>query len=147
MFNDELLNHLVGNWELCGRMGNTQLHHRVVAEWVLGHQFLRIHTQEWNVTRDGANYESLYFIGWSKPKNSYVFHLIDTFGGGFSETLGHGVQTGNSLVFQFAYDKGPFENSFAWDNGNKTWDMTLRFKDESGKWQVFATKKLTRVGA
>jgi hypothetical protein len=42
IFPDELLDHMVGDWHLSGSaLGEAADHH--VVEWVLNHQFLRIH--------------------------------------------------------------------------------------------------------
>jgi hypothetical protein len=40
---DDLVNHLAGVWKLEGAMMGREAHHEVRAEWVLNHQFLRMH--------------------------------------------------------------------------------------------------------
>ena len=41
--NDPLLERLVGTWVLRGTIAGKDTTHDSVAEWVLGHQYLRIH--------------------------------------------------------------------------------------------------------
>jgi len=42
-FHDQLLDHLPGNWVLQGTIAGKDTTHDVTAEWVLGHQYVRIH--------------------------------------------------------------------------------------------------------
>ena len=43
IFSDALLDHLVGNWKLTGNVMGHAAEHTVSVEWVLNHQFLRVH--------------------------------------------------------------------------------------------------------
>jgi len=143
VFTDDLLDKMVGKWDLKGLMGNKELHQSVSVEWTLNHQFLKIHTIDFDKKEDKSSYESLYYIGWSKNRKKYVMHLIDTFGGDFSETLGIGTKNGKSICFEFNYKDGPFENIFYYDSQNDSWEMKLKFK-ENNEWKDFATKNLKR---
>ena len=40
---DDLAEHMAGTWKLQGQVMGRDAHHDVEAEWVLNHQFLRIH--------------------------------------------------------------------------------------------------------
>jgi hypothetical protein len=42
-WHDDLVDHLAGRWKMEGTVLGKQAHHQVQAEWVLNHQFLRIH--------------------------------------------------------------------------------------------------------
>jgi len=42
-FHDQLLDHLTGTWVLQGTIMGKETTHDVAAEWVLGHQYVRIH--------------------------------------------------------------------------------------------------------
>ena len=42
-FQDPLLDHLIGNWVLQGTIAGSQTTHDIVSEWVLGHQYVRLH--------------------------------------------------------------------------------------------------------
>ena len=40
---DKLLDQMSGTWVMRGTIGGNQVTHDLVAEWVLGHQYLRFH--------------------------------------------------------------------------------------------------------
>src|ERR1700730_18942874 len=40
---DDLVAHMSGTWKLQGTVLGAAAHHIVIADWVLNHQFLRIH--------------------------------------------------------------------------------------------------------
>ena len=46
IFNDDLLNNLVGDWNLKREIQGRTVENTVRVEWVLNHQFLRIHMQD-----------------------------------------------------------------------------------------------------
>jgi hypothetical protein len=60
---------------------------------VLSHRFVRIHeTTEDAAPASERRYEALWFLGYDPLSERYVLHLLDVFGGRFSETLGHGTR-------------------------------------------------------
>jgi hypothetical protein len=109
------------------------------AEWVLQHQFLRIHMKD---VATPPSYEAMVFIGYDNASERYVAHWIDVFGGRFSETLGYGARDGNRIKFVFEYPDGPFHNTFTWDAEAKTWTFLMEQKDQTGKWKEFAVDQL-----
>jgi hypothetical protein len=90
------------------------------------------------------NYEAMVFIGYDNTSERYVAHWIDVFGGRFSETLGYGTRSGNSIKFVFEYPDGPFHNTLTWNPGTKTWGFLMQQKDKTGKWKIFAEDSLRR---
>src|SRR5262245_8308468 len=139
IFQDELLDHLVGDWKLTRQMRGQTAENTVKAEWVLQHQFLRVHMKD---VATPPNYEAMIFIGYDNTSESYVAHWIDVFGGRFSETLGYGVRDGNRVKFIFEYPDGPFHNTFNWNAEAKTWTFLMEQKDRTGKWKEFALDQL-----
>src|SRR5262245_52335136 len=83
IFRDDLLDSLVGKWQLTRTIRGTQVHNTVEVEWVLNHQFLRVHMKD---TAVPSQYEAMVFIGYDNASERYVPHWIDVFGGRFSET-------------------------------------------------------------
>lgn len=141
-WHDELADHLVGTWKVEGRVLGRDAHHEVNAEWVLNHQFLRIHEKTAATAPASENpYEALWFLGYDAISERYVLHLIDVFGGRFSETLGYGTRNGNEIRFVFEYPDGPFRNTFRWSPEGTTWQWFLEQKDKDGKWTTFADLK------
>ena len=142
IFRDELLDKLVGDWKLTRKIRGRTVENTVHAEWVLNHQFLLIHMKDVAVP---ATYEAMVYIGYDNASDRYVVHWLDYFGGRFSETLGYGSRSGNSIKFVFEYPDGPFHNTFTWDEKAGGWNFLLQSKDKTGKWVDFAEDTLRRA--
>jgi hypothetical protein len=145
-WHDDLVDHMTGYWRMEGQIMGRDAHHAVQAEWVLNGQFLRIHEK----TAAGApasehEYEAIWFLGYDQSSDRYVLHLLDIFGGRFSETLGYGVRDGDSIRFIYEYPDGPFHTTFLWASKTGTWLWLMEQKDKDGKWTQFANLKLMRV--
>jgi hypothetical protein len=144
-WSDPLLDHLAGMWTMTGNVMGNDAHHEVRAEWILNHQFLRIHEKTSSAAPKSEHpYEAIWFLGYDSTSERYVLHLMDVFGGRFSETLGYGTRDANQLRFTFEYPDGPFHTTFRWNSDTSTWDWLMEQKDKSGKWTSFATLKLTK---
>jgi hypothetical protein len=142
---DDFLEQLVGSWNLTGSMGPIKLHQRVTAEWTIGGNFLRVHIiEDGPPSGDRSPYEAIYMIGRDSRSGEYVMHLFDTFGAGYSRTIGIGSRAGDAVEILFDYPDGPFSNRFSWDKEHGRWEMLLRQKDMGGGWKTFATKTLSR---
>jgi len=153
IFQDKLLEELVGNWKVTGRIAGQQFEQYCDADWVLNHQFLRVHfidsAARYRKNEDissHAEYEAMVFIGYDNMRERYVVHWIDIFGGRFSETLGYGnLQGQDSIKFVFEYPTGPLHNTFTSNPKDRTWSIIIRQKDENGKWTVFADEILRQA--
>ena len=142
----ELIDHLAGSWKIEGDVVGKPAHHDVQADWVFKHQFLRI-TEKTSASAPATEnpYDAIWYLGYDAVSERYVMHLIDTFGGRFSETLGYGVREGNQIKFVFEYPDGPFHNTYVWDPREGTWQWLMEQKGSDGKWKSFAHLKLIRV--
>jgi hypothetical protein len=61
-------------------------HHRITAEWVLNHQFVELHElTSPDPPASESRYEGFWFLGYEDPGRHYVLHLMDLFGGRFSD--------------------------------------------------------------
>jgi hypothetical protein len=119
---DDLVDDLAGTWKLEGRVLGRAAHHDVQAEWVLNHQFLRIHEKTAATAPPAENrYEAIWFLGYDAISERYVLHLLDVFGGRYSEALGYGTRDGNAIRFVFEYPDGPFHTTFRWSEEKDTW--------------------------
>src|SRR5256886_13398943 len=105
IFQDKLLEELVGTWKVTGRIEGQQFEQYCDADWVLNHQFLRVHfidsaarNRRSTGTPSNAEYEAIVFIGYDNMGERYVVHWIDLFGGGFTETLGYGRLQGQVAI-------------------------------------------------
>ena len=143
-WHDDLVEHFVGTWNIDGNVMGRPAHHTVNAEWVLNHQFLQIHEQTAQTApANESRYDALWFLGYDDVRERYVLHLIDVFGGRFSETLGYGTRDGSDIRFVFEYPDGPFHNRWRWLPEQQSWEWHLEQKDK-GQWKPFADFKLTR---
>jgi hypothetical protein len=143
---DDLVDHMRGAWKLQGKIMGRDAHHEVRAEWVLNHQFLSIHEKTETDAPDSEHrYEASWFLGYDPVSDRYVLHLLDVFGGRFSETLGYGTRDGNAIRFVFEYPDGPFHTTYRWSAQDDSWEWVMEQKDKAGKWTTFADLKLTRA--
>jgi hypothetical protein len=90
---------------------------------------------------------ALWFLGYDSTSERYVLHLMDVYGGRFSESLGYGPRNGNEIRFVFEYPDGPFDNTWHWDPANDSWQWAMQQKDKNGKWTSFAELKFRRTKA
>lgn len=141
---DPLLDQMTGSWKLTGRIAGQPADHSIDAEWVLNHQFLRIHEKSNTAAKDGSAYEAIIFVGYDNASERYLVHWIDIFGGRFSETLGYGKRDGNAIRLTFEYSDGPFHTSFVWDSQAKSWRWEMDTKGADGKWKEFGRMTLSR---
>lgn len=136
-------------WRVAGRspalLSASSAEMDLTAEWVLNHQFLFLDEKDAITIAGKPGYEAHIYIGYYNASERYVIHWIDIFGGRFSETLGYGARTGNSIKFVFEYSDGPFHNAFTWNPGDKSWRFFLEQKGVNGKWKTFADQTATRV--
>jgi len=143
---DPLVDHLAGSWKVEGSVMGHDAHHSLQAEWVLNHQFLRMHEQtSATAPKSEHPYEAVWFLGYDTVSDRYVLHLMDVFGARFSETLGYGVREGNQIRFVFEYPDGPFHTTYIWNPENGTWEWQMDQKRADGKWSAFADLKLVKA--
>lgn len=118
--------------------------HAVQAEWVLNHQFFRIHEKDPNPPRDGeVPYEAIIMVGFDNSSERYVAHWLDIYGGRFSETLGYGTHVGDEIRFVFEYPDAPFHTTFRWLPDSQQWRWLMQSKSKSGQWTQFADMTLS----
>lgn len=142
---DDLVDRMTGSWKMGGPVMGHDAHHEVEAEWVLNHQFLRIHEKTASdAPAAERKYDAIWFLGYDPISERYVLHLLDIFGERFSETLGHGTRDGNTIRFTFEYPDGPFHTTFRWSPEKDSWEWLMEQKDKDGKWTSFADLTLMR---
>jgi len=144
-FQDPLVEMMAGSWKLSGKLLNRSAEHSIEAEWVLNHQFLRIHERDETPAKDDTvPYEAIIMIGYDNASERYVAHWMDVYGGRFSETLGYGTRVENDIRFVFEYPDGPFHTTFRWKPEVKQWEWLMKTKNKSGHWVEFADLNLLR---
>jgi hypothetical protein len=146
-FQDPLLDHMIGKWILQGTIGGSETTHDIVSEWVLGHQYVRLHevSREKNAKGQAA-YEAIVFIGWDQPSGEYACLWLDSTGGGgiSARAIAHAKRRGDEIAFLFKGNDGSsFHTTFVYSKSTNTWQWFMD-GEEGGKLQPFARVRLTK---
>jgi len=146
-FQDPLLHHLIGKWVLPGTIAGRERTHDIIAEWVLGHQYVQLREVSREKNAKGqAHYEAIVFIGWDKSSSQYACLWLDLTGGGglSAQAIGHAKRSGDEIAFLFRGQDGSiFHTTFAYSRGTDSWQW-LMDDEGGGKIQPFARVRLTK---
>jgi hypothetical protein len=145
---DALLDHLAGTWVLRGTLAGQQTTHDIVAEWVLGHQYLRILERSRDKDAKGQpRYEAIVLIGWDVAAAEYQCLWLDSTGGGglTPQAIARGKRDGDKIPFLFREKDGTvsFDNTFSYDPGTDSWAWIMD-NIQNGKAVPFGRVRLTR---
>ena len=144
---DELLDHLAGSWVMRGTIGGTQVTHDLVAEWVLGHQYLRFHELAREVDSEGVPaYEAIVFISWNESMGRYTCLWLDVTGSGaqFPEYTGYAEPATDELAFVFdTGEDSAIHTTFAYDRESDIWHWLIEIY-RGAEHSTFARVSLTR---
>ena len=147
---DSVFHRLVGHWVLRGTIAHRQTVHDVTVEWLLGHEYLRMH----EVSRDRSApghpaYEAVVLFARDPKTGAYACQWLDNTGvSAFDEAgVGRGSVAGDSLPFLFRYtETDRFHTTFVYDRASDAWDWHMD-NDSAGVLRPFARVTLTRWGA
>jgi len=146
-FQDELLDQMAGNWLMSGTIGGTQVTHDLVAEWVLGHQYLRFHEVARELDSEGVPaYEAIVFIGWHQATGRHTCLWLDVTGSGaqFPDATGYAEPADDELAFVFdTGDDSVIHTTFTYDRKSDAWHWLMEI-DRGAKHSTFARVSLTR---
>jgi hypothetical protein len=145
---DPLLERLAGAWVLRGTIAGQETTHDVVAEWVLGHQYLQIHEVSREKDATGQpQYEAIVLIGWDAGAREYQCLWLDSTGGGglSAQAIARGTRDGDAVPFLFRERDGTvsFNNTFAYDAAADSWAWRMD-NVQKGKAVPFGRVRLTR---
>jgi len=143
---EPLLDHLTGNWILQGTIAGRETTHDVDAEWVLGHEYVRLHeTSREKKAQGQAAYEAIIFIEWDELSSEYRCLWLDSTGGGGLSARGiaHGKRSGNEIAFLFKDKDSSIHTTFAYSKSTDTCQWLID-NEAGGKVSEFARVKLTR---
>lgn len=142
-FQDDLLDPLVGKWDATGTVHGRPSRQTFEAEWVLNHQFLRIHEKSVeNVAGTNVPFEALLFIGYDKTSKRYVLHSMNVFGGGRAGEFVYGQRSGNEIKFEANFAGRQGYARFIWQPESKTWHYVNGVENAKGESGVTVDLKL-----
>jgi hypothetical protein len=120
---DDLLDHLVGKWDMRATVHGRPSKETFEADWVLNHQFVRIYEKsEEGFAGTNIPFEALHFIGYDKFGKRYVFHFMDVDGGSPNGAFMYGQRSGNEIKFEVLIEgRLPGHIQFIWQPESRTW--------------------------
>jgi len=125
-FYDDLLNNLVGKWDVSATVHGQKFTLEREAEWVMSHQYLRIYEKSREVIPWlKVPFERTIFIGYNHQSKRYVVYELTVHGadGPFQpEGFSYGDRTGNEL--KMVLTKGSevvIIQRFIWEPASGTW--------------------------
>ena len=130
-FHDDLLDRLIGRWNVVGTVHGAPSKQTLRAEWVLSHQFLRVYEKSVeNVAGTNVPYEGVFYFGFDDIGKRYVVHLMNVFGGRDSEGLGYGQRSGDEVRLVFQNLDASIASRFIWQPGSSSWRIVSTAKGE-----------------
>jgi len=146
---DALLDRLVGNWVLSGKLAGQETTHDISADRELNRGYLRIHEISREKAPSGAAfYEAIVFISYNAKTDDYTCLWLDSTSneGLVAEGFGHAKRSENSLPFVFRDASGQvsFENTFMYDPTSDSWNWVMD-NVEAGKRKPFGRATLVKL--
>lgn len=125
-FYDDLLDHLVGTWEVDATVHGQNFTLDRKAEWVMSHQYLRIYEKSREtIPWLKAPFERTLYIGYNHGSKRYVVYELTVHGGDVPhepEGFYYGERTGNEL--KMAMTKGAEVVGYSrliWEPDSQSW--------------------------
>jgi hypothetical protein len=144
-FRDPLVEHMQGSWVMEGTIAGKPTIHDVTGEWVLEHQYMRLHEVSRDKRPDGQpGYEAMIFIAWGGPTKSYSLAWLDDFGDVSRQSLANATRAGEALPFVFHnIDGSTTRTTMTYQPEVDRWTWTID-EDDHGKPVSFAQVTLHR---
>ncbi len=150
-FNNQLLNHLVGKWDVEAIVHDEKFTIDLEAEWVMNHQYLHIHLKSREVVHWlKVPYESEFFFGYNRSNKRYTVHEMSVFGDdGPYEGFCYGYQAGNEfkIVKKWAGSDTLTIQRFTWKPDSKSWHIDMRQQIDGKEAESIVFMKLKPITA
>jgi hypothetical protein len=140
-FHDDLLDRLVGKWDVTSVAHGSPFTSALEADWVMNHQHLRIHLKSheiipwWHVQMEYEEY-----IGYSHVSNRYIVHVMSIEGYDYdpSEGFCYGYRTGNEFkTFAKFGSDSLIVQRFNWLPASRTWNIKSTWIINGKEGEVF----------
>lgn len=144
-FRDDLLDHLVGKWNVTGIVHGMKFQNlSLEATWIMNHQYLQIHEKGTDtVPFIKMPWEAMFIIGYNHSTKQYVFYELTVRGvdepyEGFS----YASRSGNQLkVFSKIRPAEMIIQSFTWQPSSNTWHIESRIKKDGKEGDAYLDLK------
>ena len=148
-FHDDLLDHLIGTWNVKSVAHGFTSTASITAEWILDHQHMHMHFKGNDIIPwIGGPMEFDYFIGFNHHQNRYIIHGISVFGNDNDEGFWYGHRTGNELkligkpIITSSSDTMNIQR-LTWNPETNTWLIQTRPSIHGTEGEVFLDMELT----
>jgi hypothetical protein len=145
-FHDDLLNHLVGKWDVAAMVHGQKFTLNLEAEWVLDHQHLHIHYKSHEVVPWlKIPFEGESFFAYNHANQRYTVHEMTVHGGdGPYEGFCYAYETGNEfkLMQKWAGSDTLTAQRFTWEPLSKSWHITAKLLVDGKEGESFIDMKL-----
>jgi len=150
-FHDDLLNHLVGKWNVTSIAHGFSSTAVINVEWILSHQHLHLHFKGNDVIPwIGTPMEFDYFIGYNRNNKRYVIHGVSVFGNDDEDGFWYGYRNGNEI--EILQNANPNAHSdtinvqrLTWEPASNVWRIESRPKIGEKEGEVFLDMKMEPV--
>ena len=150
-FHDDLLDHLVGTWNVKSIAHGFSSTATITAEWILNHQHMHLHFKGDEVIPwIGTPMEFDYFIGYNHNYNRYIIHGISVFGNDDDEGFWYAHRNGNELkligkaIITSGSDTLNVQR-LIWYPGTNTWLIQSRASVNGKEGDIFLDMKLEAI--
>lgn len=149
-FHDELLNHLVGTWNVAATANGNAFNATIKAEWVMSHQFLHIYEKvNEEIPWLHTPLEIEFFIGYNHISKRYVVHEMGVFGSdGPYEGFCYAYRDGNEikLVKKLGSDSNTITvQRFTWEPVSASWHSEMRQITNGNEGNILVDQKLVAL--
>ncbi len=148
-FHDDLLNHLVGKWDMTSVAHGSHFTAVFEAAWVMNHQHLRIHSKSHEIIpwlQVQMEFEAL--IGYSHVNKRYIVHgmSVEGYDHDPSEGFCYGYRTANEFktVAKFGSDSLIVQR-YIWQPLSGTWNIKSAWVIAGKEEEPFLELKLVAV--
>jgi hypothetical protein len=145
-FQDDLLNHLVGKWDVSAIAHDEKFSLVLEAKWVLNHQYLHIHYKSHEIVPWlKVPFEAELFFGYNQSNKRYTVHEMTVHGDdGPYEGFCYAYQTGNEfkLMKKHLGSDDATVSRFTWEPSSKSWQMDMRLLIDGKEGESLVDMKL-----
>lgn len=149
-FYDDLLNNFVGKWDVSATVHGQKFTLEREAEWVMNHQYLRIHEKSSEVIPWlKIPFERTIFIGYNHLSKRYVVYELTVHGADGPlqpEGFSYADRTGNELKLVIKKGSEPFiTQRFTWEPESRSWHFQGRLVIDGKEQEPHVDQKAVRV--